>query len=89
MYNHRRMKQYTIIRACPTNEAQEELKGTNCLKSKQRLPGLSPIRWFSESQGGRLDHMSGSPRQLNGGHQARVHSDQMVLMIARQGGQTR
>jgi hypothetical protein len=40
------------------------------------------------SQAGRLDHVSGSQRQLNGGHQARVQSDQMVLMVARQGSWT-
>jgi hypothetical protein len=30
--------------------------------------------------------VSGGQWQLKGGHQARVHSDQMVLMMVRQGG---
>ncbi len=50
MKNCHRMKkytisaQYTVIRDCPTNGAQEELKGTNCMKSKGRLQGSSPLR---------------------------------------------
>jgi hypothetical protein len=36
--------QYTIIRDCPTNEAQGELKGTNCMNAQGRLPELSPLR---------------------------------------------
>ncbi len=56
-------------------------KGTVWIESIQ-------IRWFSEQSGGRLDLMRGSQRhselsQFKGGHQARVHSDQMFLMIAR------
>jgi hypothetical protein len=34
----------TIIRDYPKNEAQGELEGTNCMKSKGRLPGSSPLR---------------------------------------------
>jgi hypothetical protein len=33
----------------------------------------------SDKRAGRLDHVSGGPRQLRGGgHQTRVHSDKMV-----------
>ncbi len=36
----------------------------------------------------RLSHLSGGQKQLKGGHQALVHSDQMVLVMAKQGGWT-
>jgi hypothetical protein len=71
--------QYTIIKEHPTNEAQGELKGTNCMKAKG-LPGLSLLRSDGSqgSQVGRLNWVSRGHWQLKGGHQARVHSDQMV-----------
>jgi hypothetical protein len=46
------------------------------------------IRWFLDSQVRRLDHMSGGQWYFKGGYQASVHSDQMVLMMARQVGWT-
>jgi hypothetical protein len=47
------------------------------------------IRWFSGQSDERLDLKRGSQRhsklsQLKGGYQARVYSDQMVLVMARQ-----
>jgi hypothetical protein len=96
MNHHHRLKQYainaqyTIIRNYPTNEAQGELKVTNCTKFMGRLPGLSPLRSnvFLNSQAGRLERVSSGRRQLEGSHQTRVHSDQMILVMARQGGWT-
>jgi hypothetical protein len=46
------------------------------------------IRWFSEQSGRSLDLETGSHRcsklsLLRGNHQARVHSDQMVLVMIR------
>jgi hypothetical protein len=37
---------------------------------------------------GRLSYLSGGLKQLKGGNQTQVQSDQMVLMMARQGGWT-
>ncbi len=50
MNYHHRMEQYTInvqytiIRDFTTNVAQGDYKGTNCMKSRGRLLGLSPFR---------------------------------------------
>jgi hypothetical protein len=80
---------YKISRDHPTSEAQGELKGE--LHESQggtiRIESTL-IRWFSDSQAGRPDCLSGGQRQLKRGHQARVHSVQMVLVMARQGGWT-
>jgi hypothetical protein len=60
------------------------------MKAKWELPGLNLLR-SDGSQGskvGRLDHMSGGQRRLKGAHHAEVHSVQMVLVMARQGGST-
>ncbi len=57
--------------------------------NKPRGPLSSEIiRWFSGQSDGKLDLTKGSQRysklsQLKGGHQARIHSDQMVLVMAR------
>ncbi len=60
----------------------------NLHASQEELPGLIPLKsdgpW--DSQAGSLDCVSGGRKQLNGVHQARVHSDQMVLMMATWGG---
>jgi hypothetical protein len=81
------MLQYKISIDRPTNEAQIELKG-KLHEGQGGLSWLSPLRSDSsyDSQARRLDHMSSGQRQLNGGHWAQVHSDQMVLVIVRQGG---
>jgi hypothetical protein len=60
------------------------------MKAKGDCP-KGPLRsdGSQDSQGGRLDCISGSQSHsktklsLRGGHQARVHSDHMVLMMAR------
>ncbi len=57
--------------------------------NKPRGPLSSEIiRWFSGQSDGKLDLTKGIQRysklsQLKGGHQARIHSDQMVLVMAR------
>ncbi len=53
------------------------------------LKDSTQIRWFSEQSDGRLDLKRGGQThtkqsQLNGGYQARVLSDQMVPVMARQ-----
>jgi hypothetical protein len=62
----------------------------NIHESHGGLPGLSPLRsdGFQGSQAGRLDCMSGGQRWNKGGHQSRIHSDQMVLLMFRWGGWT-
>jgi hypothetical protein len=69
------------------NESQGELKG-NVHESQGGLPRLSLLRsdFSRDSQAEKLDCVSCSQRQLKGGHHARVHSDQMVLAMARRGG---
>ncbi len=76
-----------ICEISPTNESQGELKG-NLHASQGRLSELSLLRSYGsqDSQTGRLSCMSSGQKQLKRGHQARVHSDQMVLVMARQGG---
>ncbi len=73
-----------------SKEAQGELKGDKRHDCLWGLLGLSPLRADGSqgSQPGRLDHVSNGHRQLKVGIQARVHSDQMVLVTARQGGLT-
>ncbi len=60
------------------------------MKSKGRLWGLSPLRsdgsWIVK-RGGWITWMVANGTS-KGGHQASVHSDQMVLMMARQVGWT-
>jgi hypothetical protein len=62
---------------CPEEASRGILlpRGTVLIKSTQ-------IRWFSEQSGRRPRHLK--PSKLNGDHQARVHPDQMVLMMVRQ-----
>ncbi len=45
-------------------------------------------RWFLGYSGGEARPREGGQRQHKGGYQAQVHSDQMVLLMARQGGWT-
>jgi hypothetical protein len=56
----------------------------NLHASQEELSGLIPLKsdgpW--DSQAGSLDCMSGGQKQLKGVNQARVHSDQMVPMMA-------
>jgi hypothetical protein len=54
----------------------------NCM----RLSVSSPHGSYCsrDCQAGRLDCMNGGQRQLKGGNQAQVYSDQMVLVMARQ-----
>ncbi len=63
----------------PTNEAQGT-RGEHCMKA----------HWDGQGQVHSdqmvLDCVSGGQRQLNVGHQASINLDQMVLMMARQGG---
>jgi hypothetical protein len=55
--------------------------------SQEGLPRSSPDG-SRGSLAGRLDRVSGGQRQLLGGHQAYVHLDQMVLVMAKRGGWT-
>jgi hypothetical protein len=69
------------------NEAQGEFKG----KMHEGLGGLSGSRSLRldascNSQAERLVHMSCGQWRLKGGHQARVYSDQMILVIGREAG---
>jgi hypothetical protein len=59
-----------------------------CKPGENVLIESTQVRWFPERSGGRLDLDScrqkhSKLRQLKGDHQARVHSDQMVLMLVR------
>jgi hypothetical protein len=74
----------------PTNESQGGTQGEILHASQGRLSESSSCRsdGFWDSQMGRLSHMSGDQQQLKGRHQARVITEQMVLVMARQGGWT-
>jgi hypothetical protein len=58
------------------------------MKAQRGLSELTPLRSddSQDSQMERMSRVSGGQNQHKGGYQARVHSDQMVLMMARQGG---
>jgi hypothetical protein len=60
----------------------------NLNESRVGLSGLSPFRsdGSQDSQAQRLSHVSSGIKQLKSGYQAPVHSDKMVLAMARQGG---
>ncbi len=73
--------QYTIYLNCPKKDSQGEF----CNKPRGTV---QTDRWFSGQSDRRLDLVRGSqrcskPSQLKTGHQAQVHSDQMVLVMAR------
>jgi hypothetical protein len=81
--------QYTIVETI----LQMKLGGTEGYKLHEGQGGQSessPLRWDDtrDNQTGRLSCMSSGHKQLKGEHQAWVHSDQMVLVMARQGGWT-
>ncbi len=69
--NHRRMKQYTInaqysiISDCPTMKLRRNPKGQTAWSPRgdYRIESTK-IRWFSDSQAGRLHHKSSDQRQL-------------------------
>ncbi len=70
----------------PTNESQGELKGEFACKPRG-ISGTSPLK-SDGSQNiltGRLGRMSDCPKQLKGGHQARVRSDQILVMAKQVG----
>jgi hypothetical protein len=73
----------------PINDSQGELN-ENLHASQGGLLRSSPLRTNGslKSQVGRLSCMGGGQRQFKVGHQARVNSDQMVLMRVRRGGWT-
>jgi hypothetical protein len=63
-----------------------ELEGNYMQAKEDYLNCLLRSYGSQDSQMGRLSCVSSGQKQLKRGHQARVHSDQMVLVMARQGG---
>ncbi len=66
-----------------------KLSGDSMLKlleGQGGLSGLSPHRpnGSRDGQTGRFERMNGGQSQLKRGQQTRVHSDQIVLVMARQ-----
>jgi hypothetical protein len=78
-----------ICRDCPTKKSLENSKGI-LHASQGGLSGSSPLgsKGSGGSQTGSLSCLSGRQKQLKGSHQAQaqVHSDQLVPVMARQGG---
>jgi hypothetical protein len=83
-----RCTQYKITRNHPTNEAPGKLKGRNCMKPKDCWTESTQIRWFSRQPGREAGLRERWPKATQGGHQTWVYSDQMVFVMARQGGWT-
>jgi hypothetical protein len=71
------------------NDFQGELRG-DLHASQEGLSGSSSLRsdGSRDSRDREADCVSVGQNQLKGGHQAQVHSDQMVLVMARQEGWT-
>ncbi len=78
--------QYKISRDRHTIEAQEELKGKFLWRPRGTIRSESTqIRRFLWQSGVEAGPHEGWPKTLKRGYQARVQSDHMVLMMARQG----
>ncbi len=77
-----KIRQYIYIYGDrPTNDSQGELKGEFTCK----LGGVSESSLLrSDGSDGEPEPCERWPKAIQGGHQARVHSDQMVRMMTRQ-----
>jgi hypothetical protein len=67
------------------NDSQGELKGEFACKLRGTIWVESiQIRWFLRKSDVKAEPREQWPKATKGGHQAQVHSDQMVLMMVRQ-----